>query len=83
MQKFKIGITNSPSRRWNQAYSGEYCEMRVIYRTSSWRNVTRVERGLIDHNWNCESCTNQRGGGAGFSGEGPYYLYVVISRRLS
>lgn len=75
-KRFKIGITNDPERRFNQAYAGKYNEMIVLYQTDSIDYVSKLEAALIEHNWDLTD--NQVGGGGGGIGEPPYYLYVVV-----
>lgn len=73
---FKIGITNYPERRWNQAYKTIYDKMLVVYKTSSIKYVSALEFELINHNW--FHCDNLIAGGGGAIGKPPYYLYVVL-----
>jgi hypothetical protein len=79
---FKIGITCNPWRRWREAYNYDYDSMYVVYWTRSGRNIDRLERDLIDHNWNVEYCHNRIGGGGGpKSSSAYYYLYVVLQGK--
>jgi hypothetical protein len=79
VSRFKIGITNDPWRRFNQAYARYYDEMIVLYKTASINNVSRVEAFLVNHNW--EVTDNAIAGGGGHIGESPYFLYVVLRHR--
>ena len=77
---FKIGITANPERRFREAYANRFHEMRVLYQTTSRRNICAIESDLIEHNW--VVCDNRIGGGGGRSSAGPlYYLYVVRDLR--
>ncbi len=75
VQRFKIGITNNPRRRYLRKYARIYDEMLVLYRTTSINYVSQLEDELIKHNW--EHTDNKISGGGGDYGEPPYYLYVV------
>jgi len=76
IRRFKIGITNDPERRYQQAYTNEYDEMILLYRTSSINFVSWLEKELVSHNWDISD--NNIAGGGGNIGAPPYYLYVVI-----
>ena len=76
IEKFKIGITNAPERRYSQAYAGKYNEMIVVYETTSIDYVSHLEKKLINHNW--DFADNEIGGGGGSIGDPPYFLYVVL-----
>lgn len=78
VRRFKIGITNSPERRFKK-HKFNYDEMVVIYRSDSYGNVCELERELIEHNW--ELADNMIGGGGGRKGSAPYFMYVVIKHR--
>ena len=76
--KFKIGITNAPEDRMKQ-YGGGFDRMIVLYKTSSWDNVRKLERNLIDSYLDYDGNRNLKSGGGGRKpAEGPYYLYVVV-----
>lgn len=72
--RFKIGITNNPNVRWNH-HKYYYSEMKVVYQTTSLKNVRLIEAILVDYYW--EYCENIISGGGGSYGLPPYYLYVV------
>lgn len=76
---FKIGITECPDTRWRQAYKHEYERMHALYRTTSPRVIRSLEKELTEYYW--ERVCNQRHGGGGFLGQGPYYLYVVLKEN--
>ncbi|MDT7540534.1 MAG: hypothetical protein QOE33_438 [Acidobacteriota bacterium] len=73
---FKIGITNNPERRFQDAYAHAYHKMAVVYQSSSINNVAELERELIRHNY--ELADNIISGGGGNYGDPPYYMYVVM-----
>ena len=50
-------------------------EMIVLYKTSSERNVSRMEKMLVEEYW--AYCDNSIGGGGGPVDGPPYYLYMV------
>lgn len=77
VRAFKLGITNNPSARYSNAYGREYDLMIVVYRSSSINFVSQMECDLIEHNR--QLADNRIGGGGGNYGEGPYYLYIVLS----
>ena len=86
----KVGITNFPERRWNQAYALEgWNDMRVIYVSTSYAHVCERETWLIDAFRDGlvrppGYFYNARGGGGGRPpATGPYYLYVVNAPRWS
>ncbi len=76
VRRFKIGITNSPERRFKLKYIKSYDKMIVVYRSSSINSVSKLEDKLIEHNR--ELADNKIGGGGGDYGDPPYYMYVVI-----
>jgi hypothetical protein len=79
VERFKIGITNDPIRRFG-IYVDAYDEMILLYRSRSINNVSDMEAMLIDHNR--DLAMNRTGGGGGNIGRtGPYYLYVVLYQR--
>lgn len=82
IRNFKIGITCHPERRWKQAYKGHYDRMYVLYYSCSPKNIDRMERELINHNW-IDRCDNLIGGGGGPKTSIWYYqyLYVVVRKR--
>lgn len=73
---FKIGITNGPERRFRQEYINNYDKMLVIYKSTSLKYVSELERELIKHNQ--DLADNIIGGGGGNYGDSPYFMYVVI-----
>lgn len=75
VERFKIGISNNPSRRWREAYKYAYDEMIVLYSSSSISNVSILENLLVERNF--DLCDNLIAGGGGSIGEPPYYLYLV------
>ena len=75
VERFKIGISNDPDRRWREAYKYAYDEMIVLYCSASISNVSKLENLLV--NWNFDLCDNIIAGGGGNIGEPPYYLYLV------
>jgi hypothetical protein len=80
VRKFKIGITNSPERRWRQCYESVYDEMLVVYQSSSIYCVSELEYELVNHNWfHCDNII--AGGGGGIGRTPPYFLYVVVKYR--
>ena len=79
---FRIGITNWPEQRAS-AYRSEgwkFDKMIVLYSTQSRKNAVKLEKELIEHNWEWDKLENYRGGGGGTHGEGWYYLYIVLRR---
>ena len=76
----KVGITSKPKRRASK-YASEtiYDEMIVLFKTSSERVIRGLEKYIVDKNR--DSLDNVINGGGGPLGEGPYYLYVVTSRK--
>ena len=79
VERFKIGITNDPIRRFG-TYADGYDEMILLYCSQSIQNVSDMEAMLIDHNR--DLAKNRTGGGGGNIGRtGPYYLYVVLYQR--
>lgn len=76
IRRFKIGITNNPVRRYQQAYAREYDEMILLYQTLSINSVSCLEAELVNHNWYVSD--NNIAGGGGNIGGPPYYLYIVI-----
>ena len=84
LSAFKIGITNDPEnrkRQYEKDYPRYFGEMIVLYETTSLSNARKLEKQLIDKNWEDERLINEIGGGGGKPGEGPYYLYIVRRRR--
>lgn len=75
VSNFKIGITSTPYER-ARYHSRNFDRMVLLYRTSSYQNVTLLERLLISHNW--EFSENIINGGGGRKGQPPFYLYVVL-----
>lgn len=75
VERFKIGISNNPDRRWREAYKYAYDEMLVLYCSASISNVSILEDLLVEQNF--DLCDNLIGGGGGNIGEPPYYLYLV------
>ena len=75
VERFKIGISNNPDRRWRDAYKCAYDEMIVLYATTSISNVSILESLRVERN--LELCDNLIGGGGGNVGPPPYYLYLV------
>ena len=80
----KVGITNDPQRRWNEAYGPNGWEaMFILYKSSRHEHVCTLERRLVDRFEDGLSLTggyyyNRTGGGGGRKPSiGPYYLYVV------
>lgn len=86
----KVGITNDPYRRWQQAYRHHgWRKMHVLYRSSSHKQVCTLEARLIERAngglvsspgwyWNCTG-----GGGGRKPSCGPYYLYVVVAPKYA
>ena len=86
----KIGITNYPERRWQQAYRHHgWVQMHVIYKSSSHARVCELERQMVDrfrgelmqspgYYWNA-----QGGGGGRRPRNGPFFLYVVTAPRFA
>ena len=74
---FKIGITNNPERRYQQAYVKTYDEMLVLYKSSSINCVSELEYELVNHNWDFTD-NLVAGGGGGIGQTPPYFLYLVI-----
>ncbi len=74
-RSFKVGITNNPNARAAN-YRGEYDEMILVYQTTSYKNLCEVERILTTYyaGWS----DNRNDGGGGPSGDGLYYVYVVL-----
>ncbi len=72
---FKIGITNSPMKRFN-GHKRHYDVMILIYRSLSINYVRDLEWELIEHNR--EFADNFIGGGGGRGGGPPYFMYVVV-----
>lgn len=85
----KIGITNNPRARWNQAYKHRGWErMYVFYKSSSIQNVRDMEDRLIDYLWNaCKAAGKNwnvnRGGGGPEGRLGPHYVYMVTAKRYA
>jgi hypothetical protein len=77
VRKFKIGITNNPERRYQQAYANAYDEMLVLYESSSINFVSELEYELVKHNWDFTD-NLVAGGGGGIGQTPPYFLYLVI-----
>jgi hypothetical protein len=75
VSKFKIGITSDPSAR-AKSYGDSFDRMVLVYETSSYQNVTLLEKLLIQHN--AELSENIVNGGGGRKGTAPYFLYVVL-----
>lgn len=75
VERFKIGISNNPGRRWRETYKYAYDEMIVLYSTTSISNVSILENLLVERNF--DLCDNLIAGGGGNIGEPPYYLYLV------
>jgi hypothetical protein len=74
----KIGITNNPSRRFQEhSRSGDNWKRMIIkYKTSSINFIKQIETILIDNHW--DYVRNKVGGGGGREGMKPYYLYVLV-----
>lgn len=81
VRRFKIGISNNPDRRFQEAYEGFYDEMVVLYETTSIDYVSELERILVAYN--LDYTDNEVAGGGGGIGEPPYYLYVVVQHWRS
>lgn len=75
---FKIGITSDPEGRARK-YIGTYERMVLIYRTESRNHVVQLEKMLVAYNFQLSE--NRTGGGGGKPGIGPFFLYVVTTRR--
>jgi uncharacterized protein (DUF488 family) len=73
---FKIGITNDPERRFQEAYAKHYDKMFAVYQSTSISSVSRLEDELVEHNR--DLAENILAGGGGNIGRSPYYLYVVV-----
>jgi hypothetical protein len=73
---FKIGITNDPDRRFQEAYPKHYDKMFAVYQSTSIDSVSRLEDELVEHNR--DLADNIVAGGGGSIGSPPYYLYVVV-----
>jgi hypothetical protein len=72
------------SRRFDQKKKdASVTRMYLLYRSSSLRNTTELERRLIDHFseiFTEDALWNSTGGGGGRRGMGPnYYLYLAVS----
>lgn len=86
----KIGITNLPVRRWQQAYRGNgWVQMHVIYQSLSHRHVCRLERRIIERfraevmrspGWYWNGCA---GGGGRKPTDGPFFLYLVTAPKFA
>ncbi|GFK92931.1 hypothetical protein NNJEOMEG_00759 [Fundidesulfovibrio magnetotacticus] len=82
----KVGITNNPEVRASQhAADMTWGKMVVIYETTSLGYVRQVESQLVDHlRTRCTATCNGAnavGGGGGNYGEGPYYVYILFSKK--
>ncbi|MGI4742933.1 MAG: hypothetical protein ACRYG7_47895 [Janthinobacterium lividum] len=82
--KYKIGKTgDSYIRTDKQDYRGSYCEMHLLYRSTSKDYVSRLEEHYIEKYINDEENKNQNKsikapGKTMYSYDGYYYLYLVI-----
>ena len=72
---FKIGISNDPIRRWNEAHRKTYDDMIVLYGSNSIDKVSTLEVALIERY--AMRCDNLIAGGGGNIGPAPYFLYLV------
>lgn len=82
--RFKIGETNNPEKRFSKYLRGTnlYKEMYVVYKTTSVKNVARIEEELIDFYKDNNANDNEKPGSAGPAGDSSYhYVYVVVGRR--
>lgn len=80
----KIGITNNPEIRADQheRVDPDWELMVVLWETTSARMIRRAESVTIDYL--AEHLENMIGGGGGRQATvGPYFLYVLLSERLS
>lgn len=77
----KVGITTNPKLRAKQHFvkDPEWCELVVLWKTSSRKRAQDAESMLIDSNWGRANLDNQRGGGGGRNAEGTHYLYVLLA----
>lgn len=78
----KVGATNNPYVRWTSHKRGTgWEEMVVLWETTSYRDVSRAERTLIEwaSRYEDADCMNFVGGGGGLSPSATHhYVYVLL-----
>ena len=82
----KVGITNNPNTRANQHIRNDpdWERMVVLWKSSSVTKIRQAESLLINYLWEHEGLDNMIDGGGGRQARvGPYFLYVLLSARLS
>lgn len=80
-RRVKIGITNTPERRWNEHLrqdADSWERMIVKYVTSSVNNANRIEKFFIDAE---PSLHNRWTGWSNMSSSDYYYVYILLGGR--
>jgi hypothetical protein len=81
--RFYIGITENPSRRFeeHQAVQGSWTRMVILCKALSSNDTAYLERGLISQHRDNIRCINIGRGGECASGGSPHYLYLLIGHN--
>ena len=81
--RFYIGITENPSRRFeeHQAVQGSWTRMVILCKALSSNDTAYLERGLINQHRDNIRCMNIGRGGECASGGSPHYLYLLIGHN--
>ena len=81
--RFYIGITENPSRRFEEhlAVQGSWTRMVILCKAHSSNDTAYLERGLINQHRDNIRCINIGRGGECASGGSPHYLYLLIGHN--